>query len=49
MNSSLAKKIRKEMKKTQKSLAQDLKSWFNDQPWPKRVKIAFCIIFKRKW
>lgn len=49
MNGKIAKKIRREVKKTQLSLASDLKTYLNEQPIGVRLYIATRIIFKLKW
>jgi len=49
MNAKAAKKIRKEVKAMQGSLASDLKTWLNEQPIKRRIGIAMRIIFRRKW
>jgi hypothetical protein len=49
MNGALAKKIRREVKAKQMSLAADLKTWLNDRPLGQRIYIATRIIFRRKW
>jgi len=49
MNAKAAKKIRKEVRAMQGSLASDLKTWLNEQSVGRRLGIAMRIIFRRKW
>jgi hypothetical protein len=49
MNGRMAKKIRREVKRTQMSLASDLKTWINELPLGQRIYVAFKILVKGKW
>ncbi len=44
-----AKKIRKEVKKLQVELAQDLKAWIQHLGFLARLMLALKIVARRKW
>ena len=44
-----AKKIRKEVRKMQGELAQDLKAWIKGKSFPERFALGYRIIVGRKW
>ncbi len=49
MNSKTAKKVRRGVKKLEQKIASEFKDWTRSLGWRDRIKLAFCIIFKRKW
>lgn len=49
MSGKSAKKLRREVKKLQGTLASDLKGWLYVLPLADRIWIAARIIFRRKW
>jgi mRNA-degrading endonuclease RelE of RelBE toxin-antitoxin system len=49
MNSKVAKKVRREVKKLEQKIASEFKDWTQSLGIKGRVILAFCIIFKRKW
>jgi hypothetical protein len=44
-----AKKIRKEVRKLQGELSQDLKAWIRRKGFPERCALAYKIIVGRNW
>ena len=49
MNAKTAKKVRREVKKLEQKLASEFKDWTKSLGIRDRIKLGFCIIFRRKW
>jgi mRNA-degrading endonuclease RelE of RelBE toxin-antitoxin system len=49
VNSKISKKVRREVRKLEQKIASEFKDWTRSLGAWDRVKLGFCIIFKRKW